>query len=113
MQRVYRLFLDEGMTAEQFKALYNPADIRKKQLEEELPRIQAELDILRIDGFSSEYIVSEVTDIHTQWPKMSPQEKRNMVETLVNKITIGKDEIDISLCYLPTFKEMTNGQRTL
>jgi len=111
MQRVYRLFLDEGMTAEQFKALYNPADIRKKQMEEEMPRVQAELDVQRIDGFSSEYIVSEITDIHTHWPKMSHEERRNLVEILVNKITIGKDEIDISLCYLPTFKEMTNGQR--
>ena len=38
-------------------------------------------------------------------------EKRRIVDSLVKRITVGKDEIDISLCYLPSFREMTNRQR--
>jgi len=34
-------------------------------------------------------------------------------ERLVKKITVGKDEIDISFCYLPSFKELAVEQRTL
>jgi len=112
-ERIYQLYMAEGLTPQQFKELYNPNDIRKKQLEAEMPRLQAEIDLLKIDGLSSEYIASEAKDLNACWPSMSYQERRSMIESLVKKITIGKDEIDISLCYLPSFKEMTNGQRTL
>jgi len=44
---------------------------------------------------------------------MNTDEKRRIVESLVKSIRIGKDEIDISLCYLPSFREMTNRHRTL
>lgn len=112
-ERIYQLYMAEGLTPQQFKELYNPNDIRKKQLEAEMPRLQAEIDLLKIDGLSSEYIASEAKDLAACWPSMSHQERRSMIESLVKKITIGKDEIDISLCYLPSFKEMSNGQRTL
>jgi len=112
-ERIYRLYMDEGLTTQQFKELYNPVDARKKQLEEEMPRVQAEVDLLQIDGFSSEYIMAEIDEIGTSWPTMTPDQRRNLVELLVKKITVGKGEIDISLCYVPTFKEMTNGQRLL
>jgi len=78
-----------------------------------MPRIQAELDALGIDRFSSEYVMAEVADINACWPSMSSEERRNLVEMLVKKITISEDEIDFSLCYLPGFKEMTNEQRTV
>jgi site-specific DNA recombinase len=110
-ERIYRLYMDEGLTSQQFKELYQPVDARKKQLEEEIPRAEAEADLLRIDGFSSEYIMAEAKDLHACWPTMSLAERRNIVELLVRKITVGKDDIDISLCYLPSFKEMANRQR--
>jgi len=55
--------------------------------------------------------MAEIEEIGTNWPTMTPDQRRSLVELLVKKITIGKGEIDISLCYVPTFKEMTNGQR--
>jgi site-specific DNA recombinase len=110
-ERVYRLYMDEGLTSQQFKELYNPVDARKKQLEDEMPRVQSEVDLLQIDGLSSEYIMTEVKDIDACWPTMTPHERRNIVEILVKKVIVGQGQIDISLWYLPTFKEMTNGQR--
>jgi len=110
-ERLYRLYMDEGLTSQQFKDLYQPIDARKKQLEEEVPRAEAEADLLRIDGLSSEYIMAEAEDLKHAWPDMSVAERRNVVELLVKKIVVGKDEIDISLCYVPSFKEMANRQR--
>jgi len=112
-ERIYRLYMDEGMTTKQFKDLYQPNDARKTQLEEEVPRIEAEVDLLRIEGLSSEQIIAEANDLHGAWPTMSVEERRNVVELLVKKVVIGEGEIDISLCYLPSFKDMSNEQRNV
>lgn len=111
--RVYELYAQGGLTVPQFKERYNPLDERKKQIEEELPRIQAEIDLLSIDGLSSEQIMSEATDLHSRWPKLPKEEQRRMVELLAQSLTVGVDKVSISLCYIPSFEKMTEGQRTL
>ena len=37
-----------------------------------------------------------------QWPNLSFEEKRNIIETITEKIVIHSDSIDIALSYLPT-----------
>jgi len=112
-EKVYRLYIDEMITGDQFKDRYQPLDERKKQIEAEIPKAEAEFSILKIDGLSSEYIMEEARDIHACWPNMNTDEKRRIVEILAKQITISKDEIDISLCYLPSFREITNRQRNV
>jgi DNA-binding XRE family transcriptional regulator len=36
---------------------------------------------------------------------MQPEEKRELIEIVTNKIVIGKEEITINLCYAPSSKE--------
>jgi len=43
---------------------------------------------------------------------MGVDERRRIVELLVKNIVIDKDEITLNLCYLPSFEETTNKQRT-
>ena len=46
--------LDGALSSQQFKALYQPLGARKNQIEEEMPKIEGELDLLRIDGLLTE-----------------------------------------------------------
>ena len=91
-----------------------PLEERKKQLEEQIPVLQGDLDFLKIQYLSSEEIVSEARDLYTRWPKLEQGEKRKIIETVTEKIVIGKDEVDIHLCYLPNASElMARRQRDL
>ena len=110
-EKIYRLYMEDGISAKQFKEMNNPLDDRKKQLEEEIPRIEAEVALLKIDGLSSEYIMEEAQALHAGWPSMNTDERRKTIELLVKNVVIGKDEISISLCYLPSFKNITTEQR--
>jgi site-specific DNA recombinase len=110
---VYRFAVDGKITGDQLKDRYQPLDERRIQIEAEIPKVEADLSLLRIDGLSSEYIMEEARDLHTCWPTMTVGERQRIVETVVKRITISEDEIDISLCYLPSFREMTNRQRIL
>jgi CDGSH-type Zn-finger protein len=70
-------------------------------------------DMLAVDSLSSEQIMAEARDLHSRWPKMNQDERRKMIEILVKTIIIGNGEITLNLCYLPTFEQMTTGQRIL
>ena len=113
IEKTYQLFLADALTTDQFKERHQPIDERKKQIEAELPKAEADISLLKIDGLSSEYIMAEARDVEASWPDMNADERRRIVESLVKRITIAKDEIDFSFCYLPSFREMTNRQRML
>ena len=108
MDRLYDLYMGAGLTVVQFKDRYQPLDARKVQIAEELPKLEADLDLLRTDGLNSEHIMQEAKDLHARWPKMSFEEKRKVVELLVRDIKIGDGEIELNLCYYPSCEDMAN-----
>lgn len=101
-EKTYRLYLDGALTVPQFKEIYQPLDARKHQIEEELPRVQAEIDVLKVNAMSQDHIMAEARDLHSRWPKMPPDARRTIVEQIVKDITIEKDCVAINLYYLPT-----------
>lgn len=105
--RTYRLYLDKQLTSEAFGKFFKPLEERQKQIDEEIPRIQAEIDFLRIESFSSDQVMNDAHDLQARWPTLERDEKRKIVECITKKIVIAKDEISIDLCYLPSSKELS------
>ncbi|MBI5769815.1 MAG: recombinase family protein [Verrucomicrobia bacterium] len=112
-EKCFQLYNEGGLTAEQFKTRFQPLDQRRSQLEAELPRVEGEIDLLKVDGWSREHILAETSSIVAQWPTQTADEKRGIVESLVEKIVIKADEVTFNMRYLPDFKEMPEKQRTL
>jgi hypothetical protein len=48
-----------------------------------------------------------------QWPKLPFQDKRKIVEALIDKITIGDGEIDKMFSHLPSSEELRKNQQKL
>ena len=111
--KTHQLYLDGGLTVQQFKDRYQPLDDRKRQIEDELPKVEAELDLLKVDELSSEQVMEEARDLHARWSKMDFEGRRRIIELLVKDIVIGQGEITLNLCYKPSFENMTNRQRIL
>jgi len=102
MDKLYQLYLDDGITAEGFRAKYRPLEERQQQLASELPKSQAEIDLMRINLLSSQEVISEAKDLYSRWPSLAREEQRSIIEAITERITVGKDHIDISLNYLPS-----------
>ena len=113
IKRIYRLYSEGGLTADGFGSFYRPLEKRQKQLEEEIPRLQADIDVLKINQVSSETIMAEAKDLYGRWPHLSREEKQRIIESITEKIVIGEGDVSISLCYLPSSEEMTKWQRGL
>ena len=109
--RVYQLYQAEQLDGESFGRFFKPLEERRKQLEVGIPRLEAEIDVCKVSNLSSKEVAFEAQNLAKLWPTFEPQDKRNVVEAILERITVGKGEIDITFSYLPSCKEMANGWR--
>ncbi len=113
IDRLYADYSSERLTAEQFSRLFQPLDTRIKQLEEELPKLEAKVDVLKVDSLSSDTILTESKNLYDRWPLLNHDEKRQVVESVTERIVVGKGDVAIELAFFPCFESLTNEQRTL
>jgi site-specific DNA recombinase len=101
IDKLYDLYQSGMIDKSGFGTKYKPLAERRDQLEEQIPELQAQIDILKISQLSQETAIEEARDIHSRWPTLSYEEKRRIVEAIVEKITIGDGEVEITLYYTP------------
>ncbi len=100
-ERLYQLYLANSLSKEDFGRRHRPLSERRSQLETELPQLQAQLDVLKIGALSRETALSEAQSLAARWETMEQTEKRQIVETITDKIVVGKEEIEIALLLVP------------
>lgn len=113
MDKLVTLYMDGEIPSKGFGDRYRPLEERLGQLQDELPRVQAEIDFLKISYLSRDQILADARDLYARWPQLSFGERRKIVETITESITVGDGEITIDLCYLPSVEDMANCAHTL
>jgi site-specific DNA recombinase len=113
MNKVHRAYLADEISVQSYGKQYRPLEERLNQIESEIPKLQAEIDFAKIQLTSSDEILSEARNLYTRWPELPFDHKRQVVETITEKIVIGHEDVAIDLCYLPSAasKELTQKQR--
>jgi site-specific DNA recombinase len=101
MDKVYHLYIDDRISAEGFGTLYRPLEDRAHQLDQEIPRLQGEVDFMAIQHLSRDTIFEEARNLYTRWGDLPGEDRRTIVETIVEKITVGKEDVLLDLAYLP------------
>lgn len=113
MDVLFRLYARDKISADGFASRNRPLEERLNQIDDQLPYLQGELDYLKIQYLSRDQILTEARDIYSRWPELQRNEKRSIIEHTLDRIVIGKDDIDIELSYIPSSKFMPNGQQNV
>ena len=100
-KRLLSLHYASAIGTEDFRRMHRPVSERRKQLVEELPRLEAELDALRISLLSQDEAVEEARDLFGRWESMTAADKRQIVEAITDRIVVGKADVEITLLHLP------------
>ncbi len=98
---LFRLVRDGELPTGDFRRRHQPISERRQQLAEELPRLRAELDVLRINNLSKEQVALEAKDLWSRWDQMDFDAKRSIVEAITDRIVIGVEDVEMSLLDLP------------
>jgi site-specific DNA recombinase len=114
MKQTHQLYLAGKLSADGFGQFYQPLEERLKQLQTSLPTLEAELDYLKVNQLSTDEVLSEASTLYARWPTLPADDKRKIVESILEKVVIGPgDEIELTLSYLPSSEEMTKNQLAL
>ena len=111
-EHVYELYMARQIDRDDFGIRYRPLTDRLKQIDDELPALQASLDVMKISQLSEAEVRSAATNLYDRWPTMPFEDKRGIVEAITEKIVIGQEDIDISFLYAPTSEATVKGLRT-
>jgi site-specific DNA recombinase len=111
MDKLYSLYLADEISREGFGARYHPLEERHKQIADQMPHLQGEVDFLKVQYLSSGEILTEAKDIYSRWLDLEQSDKRQIIENILEKIVIGKEDVAINLCYLPSSAEIVTGKQ--
>ena len=106
MDKTYQLYLDEQISKKRFGEKHRPLEERLDQIEDEIPKLQAEISYLKVEYDSSDEILNEAKDLYSRWPDLNREEKRAIIENITEKIIVGKEDILINLCYVPSSSQL-------
>ena len=101
IDKLYALYQTDKIDADAFGARHEPLRERQKQLDDEIPKLQADHDLMKIGYLSRDEVVSEARDLYSRWPSLPLDEKRTIVESIVERIDVGSADVEINLLYLP------------
>jgi hypothetical protein len=108
LDRTMQLYFAGEISKDGVGREYGPREDRVKQLQDQIPALQGEIDFLKIQYLSRDEILTEAKDLASRWPNLAADEKRQIVENITESITITKDEVFIDLCYLPSAADRTS-----
>jgi site-specific DNA recombinase len=111
MDKLFELYLAGEIPKEGFGKRYQPMETRLKQIDDQIPVLQGEVDFLKIRHLSSDEIIHEARNFYTHWPQLDHSEKRQVIETITEKIVIGQGDVTINLYFLPAFPSLASEQR--
>jgi lysyl-tRNA synthetase class I len=94
------------ITPQGFGAFDKPAEEQLNQLVAELPRLQGEVEVMKVNQISTEDVLSESDTLYNRWPALAIDDRRKIAETLCEKITIGDGKIRITFTGAPSSGEL-------
>ena len=71
----------------------------------------AEIDLTKVNTMSTEEVAAETSGLVDRWSELFVNDKRVILETIVEKITVGQGEIEPKLCYASSCHDMAFGWR--
>ena len=109
--KLYQLYLDGAISSKGFAERNQPLESRLSQINDGLPVLQAEIDFMIIHNASSAEMTTRALDLYGHWQDMSFEERRTIVDSIVQRVEVGNGAISFDLQYLPTACTATVAKR--
>lgn len=101
IDKVMELYFDGKFAKEAFDSHHSPLYTQQQQKMTEIAEVQSSIDSLSVYSLSSDQVLHDAKNLYNHWHTFTKEDKKNIIETVVKNITIGTEDIEIELAYLP------------
>lgn len=101
VKEIVDLKIENKINLDDLKRLYEPVNIRLRQIEKDIPELEAEIQFLRLEKENSKVKHTEAKDLYTNWPSLPTEQKRQIIELITEKIILHDDSINIVMSFRP------------
>lgn len=109
--KLVELYQSGALDKKGFGQRYGKLRERLEQIDQELPALQAKRDVLRIALASQEEVLAGSRDLVDRWDTLPHPDRRQVVETILERVTIGQGEVEFNFLYNPGFASPAASQR--
>jgi len=103
MDKKMELYMAGQIPKDRFGEYYNPLDLQLRQIENTIPKFEAEIDVLRIEELNGDAVKHEAKSMYERWTTLDKTAKRSFVERITSRVTIAGDEVAIKFRYHPSY----------
>jgi site-specific DNA recombinase len=101
------------ISRESFMEHHGPLDERLRQLSDSIPTLEGELSFLKVRADSSEAVLEDAKTLYANWPLMTLEERRSIVERITESVVVEEQDITIKLAYMPAVLQNAGNSQPL
>ena len=109
-EKVLKSYLSEAITMERFGVLDAKAEERLQGIAKGIAALEGEIAALEVTSNASAEVVQSAQDLYGRWDTLDHQQKRSVIEAVVEKVVVGEREIEIHLHYVPSPSSPDDGK---
>jgi len=120
IEKILLLHTEGKITTEAFHSYHQKPYEQLTQIEASIEELQQDISSSTFAEKATNEVLEIAKDLYERWDTLTHEQKREVIETITDKIIVGKDDIEINLYkilpdgYTPPSLELgTNGQHTL
>lgn len=108
VESLLNLHMEGQIPTHKFKSFFDPVNERIEQITQQIPILENEINLIGEQQVSAEKIFEIARSTHNNWENMEYVEKRKIVESVVDSVIIGEEEIEFNLNYVPYGHQAAN-----
>jgi len=93
IERLFSLWEDGIIDKGTFKTRFENLKKQEEELEAALGKLQAEIDFYSIKEMSIDFIIDRARTFKEMWNLLEPEEKKELVKAIIDRIQVGKEKI--------------------
>jgi site-specific DNA recombinase len=97
IQKLLDLHLEGQIPTESFKEYHDKPYEQLQQVKEHMLEIENEKTLLEKQKLGAKETISNAINLYQSWNTLDRNQKRQVIETVVNRITVGEQDISIQL----------------
>jgi hypothetical protein len=91
LRHLIELHREGKLTGEAFDRVARPAQAQFEQLQQEIPKLEAEIQVREMQGGRPADVYGPEATLQTVWPHLDFAARRELVEALVHRVAVSRD----------------------